>query len=92
MKTNTLQLPAAMAILLMTGGLAGITSAAAEENDAATTTKDADNDTAQHNRELAQEATDDATSEAVGRILENTKLELDIQLIGRSSKTVAATR
>jgi hypothetical protein len=44
----------------------------------------------QHSRESAKAANEAAVSEAVNAVIEATRLDLDIRLIGRRSVTVAA--
>jgi hypothetical protein len=44
----------------------------------------------QHSRESAKEANESAVTDAVNAVIEATRLDLDIRLIGRTSVTVAA--
>jgi len=44
----------------------------------------------QHSRESAREANEAAVTDAVNAVIEATRLDLDIRLIGRTSVTVAA--
>jgi hypothetical protein len=51
-----------------------------------------DTDTQVTQKEQTLDAEKAAANNAADRLLENTRLDLDIRLIGHSSKTVAATR
>lgn len=48
--------------------------------------------TDQHSRESAKAAHEEAVTEAVNAVIEATRLDLDIRLIGRTSVTVAASQ
>lgn len=48
--------------------------------------------TDQHSRESAREANEAAVTDAVNAVIEATRLDLDIRLIGHTSVTVAASQ
>lgn len=76
-----------MSILLLASGVLP-----AEDDKADCAIANEPRSTEQLNRERARQAIEVAASEAAKRIKENTKLDLDIRLIGRSSTAVATTR
>lgn len=78
------------AISLLTCLSLGGFSASASEEEATSEATDALTKLHSANIERAREANDQAVDEALSEVLESTRLDLDIRLLDRKSKTVAA--
>jgi hypothetical protein len=88
---NTTSRRLTVAALLTSLGLAGLSVAIADDSHTKTVTNAAASEVQAANLERAQASNDEALHEALERVLENTRLDLDIRLLEGSSKTVAAT-
>jgi len=75
--------------LLTCLGLGGFSANASEEL-ASSEATDSQDKLHAANIERAREANDQAMTEALGEVLESARLDLDIRLLDRKSKTVAA--
>ncbi len=79
--------PAALMALFCLTGLS--VNAIADDSETAATTAVAATDVQAANLKRAQESNDEAMDEALAKVLERTRLDLDIRLLDRKSETVA---
>jgi len=82
------RITAALALLVTLA----LNPAAADEKPADGAAKTAQAETAASNRELAREANEQAAAKAIEAVLADTRLDLDIRLIGPTSIKIASDR
>jgi hypothetical protein len=85
---HTSRITAALALLVTLA----LNPAAADENPADDAAKAAQTETAANNRALAREANEQAAAKAIEAVLAETRLDLDIRLIGPTSIKIASDR
>jgi hypothetical protein len=75
---------------VLASGLALLSAPGLASEDGVASTPDQNIEADRQSRESAKEANEEAVNDAVNAVIEATRLDLDIRLIGQSSITIAA--